>query len=63
MSAPVPLGDAFAGAMGHATACPNGHCHNTEPPRAAVPTRDGWMTSYLCSDCGTAWTTDYREDV
>lgn len=61
MSAPVSLGEMFADVMGRATGCPNARCENTEPPRAAVPTREGWMTSYLCSDCGSAWTTEWEE--
>lgn len=60
MSAPAPLAAIVAGAMSHADGCPR--CPNTEPPRAAVPTREGWMCSYLCSGCGAAWTTDYDEE-
>lgn len=61
MSAPTPLGDLFAAAMSRADGCEG--CDNTEPPRAAVPIDGGWMTSYLCSTCGRAWTTDYPEET
>lgn len=57
---PAPVGLLMAAAMSNADGCPE--CPNTEPPRAAVPTRAGWMCSYLCTDCGTAWTTDYDEE-
>lgn len=57
--APVRLGDVFADAMGRVAGCPSGRCINTEPPRAAVPTAIGWMTSHLCADCGHAWTMEW----
>jgi len=59
MSEPVSLTDHFAEAMGRVDGCP---CGNTEPPRAAVPLADGWMTSYLCADCGHAWSNDWRDE-
>lgn len=33
---------------------------NTEPPRSVTTTNDGFRAAYLCSDCGHAWTTDWR---
>ena len=51
------LGDAFAGPMSQVDGC---MCGNSEPPRAAVPSRIGWLCSYLCTDCGRAWVTDYE---
>ena len=58
MSAPHTLGDHLAWAMSRADGCPG--CDNTEPPRAAIPIDNGWCCSYLCADCGRAWTTDYE---
>ena len=41
--------------------CPN--CVlNHEPPLTSVDVDNGIRCAYLCSDCGHAWTTDYRED-
>jgi hypothetical protein len=66
MSIVPPLGpscvaDALTAALSRADGCPEA-CQNTEMPRAAIPIDRGWRTSYLCSDCGTAWTTDWRDD-
>lgn len=54
------VGDPLTAAMSRADGCPTA-CGNTEAPRAAVPTRDGWMASYLCADCGHAWTTSWKD--
>lgn len=52
--AQVPaLGDTLAGPMSRVDGCT---CGNSESTRATVPTRDGWLCSFLCSDCGRAWT-------
>ena len=56
---PVSLAAILAGAMSHIDGC---LCGNSEPPRAAVPIEGGWRCSYLCSDCGRAWVTDYPEE-
>jgi hypothetical protein len=56
---PAPVALLMAAAMSNVDGCPE--CPNSEPPRAAVPTSSGWMCSYLCTDCGAAWTTDYEE--
>lgn len=34
---------------------------NTEPPRSTVRLEQGWRCAYLCTDCGHAWTTDWRD--
>jgi hypothetical protein len=34
---------------------------NVEPPRDVKATADGWMAAYLCSDCGHAWLTSWRD--
>lgn len=34
---------------------------NVEPPRSVVELTNGFRNAYLCSDCGHAWTTDWRE--
>lgn len=47
-------------AMSNVDGCPE--CvRNVEPPRSAVPVDQGWRCAYLCSSCGHAWTTDWRE--
>lgn len=33
---------------------------NVEPPRSTTTLTDGYRNAYLCSDCGHAWTTDWR---
>lgn len=58
---PVPLGDLFARAMSNADGCATPSCDNVEPPRAAIPINDGWRCSYLCTDCGRAWTHDWKD--
>ena len=58
MSGPTSLDAIFADHMSRADAC---RCGNTEPPRAAAPVAGGWMTSYLCTDCGQAWTRDWKD--
>ena len=60
MSAPIRLDAAFADAMARADGCPA--CDNTEPPRCAVPTDHGWMTSHVCTDCGHAWAATWKDD-
>jgi len=48
------------GALGNADGCPS--CvMNVEPPRSVVEIADGHRCAYLCSDCGHAWTTDWRD--
>ena len=58
-SDPVAVADPLTRAMGRLDGCPNA-CDNTEAPRAAYPLEDAWRCSYLCADCGHAWTTDWR---
>jgi hypothetical protein len=54
------VGNALTRALSRVDGCPE--CvHNTEPPRAAVPSTTGWWCSYLCSDCGHTWTTDWAD--
>lgn len=58
---PQRVGDPIVWAMSRADGCPD--CINTEPPRAAIPLDAGaWRCSYLCTDCGRAWVTDWKED-
>jgi len=33
---------------------------NVEPPTSTVALTNGYRNAYLCSDCGHAWTTDWR---
>lgn len=35
---------------------------NTEPPRSIQPTADGYIAAYLCTDCGHAWLTSWKDD-
>lgn len=49
-----------AAAMALVDGCPEA-CGNTEPPRSAVRTADGWFCAYVCSDCGAAWTTSWKD--
>ena len=47
-------------AMTYIDGCPN--CvTNTEAPKSAIVLDLGYRTAYECSDCGHAWTTDWRE--
>jgi hypothetical protein len=39
--------------------CP-GCVLNTEPPVAASESASGWTCDYVCTDCGHAWTTEWR---
>lgn len=55
---PEPLGAIFADAMGRADACP---CGNTQPPDAAIPHGDGWLTHYVCRDCERTWTVEWKD--
>lgn len=57
---PVPLAECMAEPMSRVDGCPG--CDNTELPRAYIDLDDGYRCSYLCSDCGRAWTTDYETD-
>lgn len=34
---------------------------NTEAPRCVVLLAIGYRCGYLCTDCGHAWTTDWRD--
>lgn len=34
---------------------------NTEPPRSVIALTAGYRATYLCSDCGHAWTTDWKD--
>ena len=43
--------------------CPAPGCTNTEAPTTCVPLTAGHRCAYLCTDCGRAWTTDYRGDA
>jgi hypothetical protein len=46
--------------MSLADACPS--CVlNLEPPRSAARIPGGWTAAYLCSSCGHAWTTDWKD--
>ena len=38
--------------------CPEA-CGNTETPRDAEPTCEGYRAVYLCSDCGVEWYTSW----
>lgn len=40
--------------------CP-GCVSNVEPPTSTVALDQGYRNAYLCSDCGHAWTTDWRD--
>lgn len=45
---------------GNADGCPE--CVvNVEIPRSVVVLKDGHRAAYVCSDCGHAWTTDWRD--
>ena len=47
--------------MSHLDGCPE--CvYGTELPKSWAPTTDGYQTAYLCSDCGHAWTTDWKDE-
>lgn len=48
----------FADAMGRADGCP---CGNTQPPDAAIPRDTGWITHYICDDCGRTWTAEWED--
>lgn len=49
-----------AAGMSNVDGCPE--CvTNTEPPRSCVRVDDAWRCGYLCSDCGHAWTTDWKD--
>ena len=44
----------------HVDGCPN--CvANVEPPKSTAVGDDGALCAYLCSDCGHAWTTSWRD--
>lgn len=34
---------------------------NVEPPRSVTTLAIGFRAAYLCSDCGHAWTTDWKD--
>lgn len=36
--------------------------YNTEAPRSVEPFTNGFNAAYLCTDCGHAWTTSWKED-
>lgn len=57
---PSPIADSLTRAMSRVDGCATA-CGNTEAPRAAIPTNNGWMASYLCADCGHAWTTSWKD--
>lgn len=46
-------------AAGPVDGCP-GCVVNVEPPRSTVPVTTGIRCSYVCTDCGHAWTTNWR---
>ena len=47
-------------ALGRIDGCPK--CVvNAEPPRDVRPTATGYLAAYLCSDCGHAWLTSWRD--
>ncbi len=54
---PISLNALFADAMSRADGCP---CGNTQPPDAAIPRDDGWLTHHICDDCGRSWTVDWK---
>ena len=35
--------------------------YNVEPARSVTPLDRGNRAAYLCSDCGHAWTTDWKD--
>ncbi len=44
----------------HIDGCPN--CvQNVEPPRSVAFIEGGLRAAYLCTDCGCAWTTDWKD--
>ena len=44
----------------HVDGCPS--CvSNVEPPKSSVMDGDSTLCGYLCSDCGHAWTTSWRD--
>lgn len=46
--------------MDHVDGCPQ--CVvNVEPPKSSVRRGDATLSAYLCSDCGHAWTTEWRD--
>ena len=62
MSQPTHISAAVADwrdAVSHAAGCPR--CDNTETPRTWHDNGRTWWLSYLCSDCGTAWTHETKE--
>jgi hypothetical protein len=40
--------------------CP-GCVQNVELPNSTTPTTDGFSATYLCADCGHAWTTSWKD--
>jgi hypothetical protein len=60
-TAPLPVArEAHASTMSLIDGCPE--CiHNTEPPKSAVRAANGWLTAYVCSDCGHAWATSWKD--
>lgn len=34
---------------------------NLEPPRSSARFPGGWTAAYLCTSCGHAWTTDWKD--
>lgn len=49
-----------AGHMALVDGCPE--CvSNTEPPQSVETVRNAVHAAYQCSDCGHAWTTDWRD--
>lgn len=55
---PRSLAVIFADAMSRADACT---CGNNQPPDSAIPRESGWLTHYLCDDCGRTWTVDWKD--